>query len=261
MKKNWQIRMSMRSLKKKEKIKEILKFLKPTTNIKCLEVGCDKGVTSFFLRTRGGDWSSADTDEQNVKDTKEIVDKNVFLIDPAKLLFDDSSFDCIIAIDFLEHISQEETFLKEVNRILRPDGKFYITVPNADNKKLSIRNLRELMSIYYGHVKEGYSLTELQEMLNKAGFKINRVKTFCRFFTQFIELLINFVYVFILNKNKATAPDKWLASPASSQDFKKHSFSFMLYTFIYPLLWLISQLDKLIWFTNGYILILETEKI
>lgn len=251
----------MRSLKKREKVNEILKFLDPTINKKCLEIGCDKGVTSFFLRERGGDWSSADTDQQNVKDTEAIVGKDVFLINPVNLPFDSSSFDFIIAIDFLEHISQEEAFLKDVYRILRPKGKLYITVPNADNKKLSIRALRESMSIYYGHVKEGYSLTELQEMLHKAGFTMSRAKTFCRFFTQGIELLINFTYVFILNKNKASSPDKWLASPASPQDFKKHRFSFMAYSLIFPLLWLFSRLDKLIWFTDGYVQIVEAEKL
>ena len=36
----------------------MLDLLPPLNGQKCLEVGCQTGVTSYFLRQRGGDWTS-----------------------------------------------------------------------------------------------------------------------------------------------------------------------------------------------------------
>ena len=264
MQKNWQLRMSLRSLKKMEKLKKILSFLESTSNKRCLEVGCNKGVISFFLRARGGHWTNADMDEQNVKDTKELVGEDVCLINTERLIFEDSSFDCIIAIDFLEHIYCDEDFLREFNRILKPKGSLYITSPHSNEKLLVVHKIRKYIGMNnscYGHVRSGYSLVELQEKLFRTGFEVTCFDTFSRFFTEIIELFLNFGYLFILNKNKVISTNTNRISPVSQQDFEKHRLLFLIYSLAYPLLWSLSQLDKLIWFTDGYVLILRAKKI
>jgi ubiquinone/menaquinone biosynthesis C-methylase UbiE len=42
----------------------------------------------------------------------------------------DASFDFIVSFEMIEHIHEQEAFLREVNRLLKPDGVFLISSPN-----------------------------------------------------------------------------------------------------------------------------------
>jgi SAM-dependent methyltransferase len=46
--------------------------------------------------------------------------------------FQSNSFDCVVAIEVLEHVEHDDAFLQEVFRVLRPGGVFYMTTPNGD---------------------------------------------------------------------------------------------------------------------------------
>ena len=46
--------------------------------------------------------------------------------------FKTGSFDCVVAIEVLEHVERDDVFLQEVFRVLRPGGVFYMTTPNGD---------------------------------------------------------------------------------------------------------------------------------
>jgi SAM-dependent methyltransferase len=46
------------------------------------------------------------------------------------LSFEDGTFDCVIALEVIEHVPDEDAFLQEGLRVLRPGGKFIFTTPN-----------------------------------------------------------------------------------------------------------------------------------
>ena len=128
---HWQLQIAEKSLKKQEKIRAIRAFIEPTAGKTCLEVGCDKGVLSYHLRQWGGDWTSVDADKENLRITRELVGSNVEFTDGKTLNFPDQHFDCIIAIDFLEHIHTDQEFIIEMRRVLKDAGTLYITVPHT----------------------------------------------------------------------------------------------------------------------------------
>lgn len=45
--------------------------------------------------------------------------------------FDSNSFDYVVAFQVIEHIEDDMQFVREVARVLRPEGKFIVTTPNA----------------------------------------------------------------------------------------------------------------------------------
>ena len=44
----------------------------------------------------------------------------------------DSVFDCVVAVEVLEHVEDDRSFVREVRRVLRPGGTFLLTTPNGD---------------------------------------------------------------------------------------------------------------------------------
>ncbi len=258
----WQLTIFKWSLKKKEKVKTVIDFMEETKNKTCLEIGCEKGILSYFLRRRGGIWVSTDIDLQNAYTTNALLKENIVYFEEDALPFLDFSFDCIVAIDTLEHIEDDQFFIEELYRILSKKGTLYITVPHS-KPFLVLNKLARKMGLtleYYGHKREGYTRERLEYMLDKAGFMVTKIKGFSRFFTEGIELLLNYVYIFLLNKGEMKDGIKGSISPTKGEDFDAHKFSFKMYCFFYPILWLISRLDRLLFFTSGYVIILQAKK-
>lgn len=47
------------------------------------------------------------------------------------LRFEDESFDYVISFQVIEHIKRDREFVREVYRVLRPEGRFIVSTPNA----------------------------------------------------------------------------------------------------------------------------------
>ena len=262
MEQHWQLQIAQKSLKKQEKIRSLKGFIEPMAGKTCLEVGCDKGVLSYYLRRWGGEWTSIDADEENIRITKDLVGDGVEYTDGKTLRFEDRSFDYIVSIDFLEHIETDREFIAEMQRVLKDDGTLYVTVPHT-GKGLILNPLRKWLGFKpedYGHVREGYSLEDLQAKLEKGGFSVQCSTTFSRFFSEGIELGINFGYFFLLSRKQHRGGIKGGISPESGDDVARHAKSLKMYSLIYPVVKTVSLLDKFIPFTQGYILMLSAKK-
>lgn len=54
------------------------------------------------------------------------------LDDMTKSTFPDAAFDAVVAVEVLEHVEQDELFVRNVARVLKPGGTFVMTTPNGD---------------------------------------------------------------------------------------------------------------------------------
>ena len=107
---------------------------------------------------------------------------------------------------------------------------------------------------------DGYSIAEIKTMRASSGIQPLRETTFSRFFTEFIELGINFLYVNFLSKKSPTVVKEGTIAPQSHDQLKSVEKTIRLYSLVYPFFWFFSQLDHLLFFREGYVVVMEGEK-
>lgn len=255
---NWHLKLFQKSILKQAKLKSILSLLNSVQEKTCLDLGGDNGVISYHLRAKGGTWYSADLEDEAVDSIKSLVNINVYKIDGEKTPFNTNFFDTVVIIDFLEHIHTDKIFINELYRIIKPDGVLIINVPHI--KKISsikyLRNLLGLTAEKHGHVREGYNIIQLKELLGNK-FEVIQYKAYSKFFTELIDVMISFAYTIFKGKQEKQSTKGVLVT---EKDFKKNDKLFKIYSVIYPFMWIISKLDCLLFFTEGHSLIIKAKR-
>ena len=253
----WQIRMFRRTLKKQQKLQSLLDILGDVSERNCLVITCgdNNGAMNYFLRDLGGKWSWVDLEDTCIDEMSELLGDPVSFAADEKLPFEDGYFDRAIAIDVHEHVDNPDNITREIYRVTQPGGQIIITVPNGDETKLAVRIKHALgmTKEAYGHMRIGFTVSELREVMTNNQITPLEVDTYSRFFTEMLELTINFLYVKVLRKSdsesEAEHPE---IVPATEDELKKVSQSYRLYSLIFPVYWLLSRLDYLLKFTEGY---------
>lgn len=258
----WQLQIFKKSLKKKEKLKLLEKILVIRASQLALDLGCAQGILSYFIRQKGGFWVSTDEDYANLKTTQSLVEENLVQHRSGFFSFKKQSFDWLLSLDYLEHVENDEQCLEEIERVLKKDGYLILVTPRSGNFFI-LHKLRAALGLkleFYGHKREGYSLKEIEGKLSKAHLRLVKYKTYSRFFSEFFELILNFLYIkFFSARTQAKLRDGHIR-PSTSAEFIAQKKSFKLYSFIYPLVWVFSRLDTLLFFQKGYSLIVLAQK-
>lgn len=247
----WQLKLFRKTLKKKEKWQIIKKLLPDLSDCRCLDLGCAKGTISYFLKNEGGVWFHEDLDFVNVKATRDLVGPKVAVISPDGIPHPSDSFDVIVSLDILEHIKDDVSFAGEMVRVLKNNGLLILSTPITGPFYLvnRLKNLCGLTPDQYGHVVEGYTLKELTKMFTEAGLKIEQATTYSRFFTEFVEFLINFAFIKFMRGKTVEKRDGHI-TPGSAEEVQKHRKQLAFYSLIYPFVWLFTRLD-LLWRAMG----------
>jgi len=151
-----------------------------------LELGSAPYHLTIILKTLGLPVTGVDLSPDRFDDF--IKSQNLEIqtcnIDKQKLPFDDNTFHLILFNEIFEHLRINPiATLREINRVLHPEGKLILTTPNL----YSIRNVINLMLGkgfddpyeqfkrledigHMGHVRE-YSGKQVLKFLNNTGFK------------------------------------------------------------------------------------------
>ena len=244
-----------KSILKKAKLAAIERYLPALDQHVCMDIGADNGVLSYLLREKGGSWVSADLDEHVVTSIKEMVGSDVVQLDGKKTQFEDNTFDLVVIIDFLEHIPTDAEFINELSRIMKPGARLIVNVPH-DKPHSFIRKLRLMLGLTdekHGHLRPGYTSDSLGRLL-EGKFNVQQQHTYSRFFVEFYDALISFVFEKIQKDGESAK-----GTVVTAKDMSANQKKFKLFSLIYPFVWLLSKLDKLLFFTSGYSLIVEAQ--
>ncbi len=259
--KPWQLQMFNKSIKKKVKLASLKKHLAKLKDEKCLLItnGNNTGALNYYLQKSGGEWIWAELDRINIPEMEGLLKASVLHIGETWFDLPSSYFDRVVVVDVHEHLEDPGPFNKELIRVTRKGGKIVVTTPsNSDGRFITkIRNRIGMTKEVYGHVREGYSIDELKAMFRGVGIEPCAASDYSKVFTEFLELVINFVYV----KGLAGFPEKVASiAPTTKQQMKPVSKLYKIYSFFYPIIWLVSRLDTLLPFEEGYAVIVEGRK-
>lgn len=184
-------------------------FLLPKNkDARILELGCGTGSFLYFLKHAGyANIMGVDMDAEHITSTKNLGIQAIQANALDVLRLNSDTYDCIIAIDFLEHFKKEELFplLDLIRAALKHtpncDSLVIGRVPNADGLSG--------MRIRYGDLTHelAFTPTSLWQLFRAAGFKdvavypeepvITGMKSFIRFIVwQPIKIILR-VYLFI----------------------------------------------------------------
>ena len=129
-----------------------------------LEVGCGDAYGTKLLVPLAKTYTAVDKFKSENISKQEGVNFIQMNVPPFEVL-ESNSFDTIISFQVIEHIEDDKYFLKEIQRLLKPGGKFIFTTPN---KKMSLTR-----NPY--HIRE-YIMSEYKDLCSVfGGFELKGV--------------------------------------------------------------------------------------
>ena len=209
--------------------KNALKYIKLNDG-KTLDLGSGEGIWMMELSKRKADMYGVDISFDALKNTQNLLiannfDAKIVQGDAQKPPFGSNSFDQIICLDVLEHVDDPGKIFSEVNRCLKKDGQFVITVPNELYLVKSVLHfdLREHAKAM-GHVGAGINYDRLKKLAEKNNLKIVSYNYFGKTFSR---MLIEMLYLFMGAKSIG----------GSRKKMYKYSYAALLiFSVIYPLM-------------------------
>lgn len=181
-----------------------------------LDIGCGQGALSLTLTESAGlDVVAMDLLPERVSAVRArgstrgpgAADRvRIVLANAESLPFRDETFDSVVATEVLEHVDDPPQMFLEVQRVLRPKGRLFMTTPNAE--ALTYRMLRFLphaavdklaASLVHEclhpdllhdhgasgpaqhpdrHRREGFTIAELGGLGDQAGMRMQKAYTY-----------------------------------------------------------------------------------
>jgi ubiquinone/menaquinone biosynthesis C-methylase UbiE len=145
-------------------------------NMSFLDLGCGTGWAVRYV----SDWTKGNGKYWGVDISNEMINKakinsqgfenvNFFKASAEELPFDNNYFDTIICTNSFHHYLHPDIVLKEIFRVLKPDGRIYILDVTSDDKFISRIN-HNVQKIERAHVSF-YSTSEYKEMFTTGGLR------------------------------------------------------------------------------------------
>lgn len=148
--------------------------------IKILDLGCGSGRHTTYLADKGFEVTGTDSAQKGMAITTKFLNEKKLNADLVckdfyeGLPFQDNTFDCIISTQAIHHnrLYEIEKLIKEIKRVLKPEGKIFITVPKikdiSHKEPLEIEKNTFIPTKGYeqGVVHHYFDIPEIKEMFS-----------------------------------------------------------------------------------------------
>ncbi len=144
-----------------------------------LDVGCGEGNYAVYLKKRGAAFiAGVEIDSEAAAAARKKMDFVYAGSAEEKLPFEQGQFDLIICADVLEHLIDPWEALRNLKKLLVPDGHLLVSMPNLRYApvlyNILIRGLfRYKISgvLDYTHLRF-FTLSTMKELIEESGFEI-----------------------------------------------------------------------------------------
>jgi len=155
--------------------RSMLEYLDPKQSERILDVACGVGILSLKIAEKGCEVRGIDSSEDAINSAKRLAEIAGIACkfeagNAEDLPYPDECFDKIVCSSSLEHFKDDIKALKEMHRVLKPNGKVILTAdsftyPISDDLKNKHRTI--------AHVVNYYTAETLKERFEIAGFDMN----------------------------------------------------------------------------------------
>lgn len=192
----------LRTFDEDYRFKSLTKMVKMNSG-KILDIGCGGGITteSFPYYYPKAKVFGCDVSKKAIEYARRLGSGKVTyaVIRGKKLPYKDNFFDVCVCMDVMEHIPNVDFFLKEVKRILKKNGRFFLLVPCEGEsfthtwlwQKLGIGN--KMTFKRYGHIHPEFTHSYVQKLLRSHGFQIKKKYFSEHFIYQLISVCMYFI--------------------------------------------------------------------
>lgn len=110
-------------------IKSLRNWKKKT---KLLEIGAGSRTLKKFLPEQF-EYYSLDFDSEDKNAFFKVKHDYTFDLDKGKMPIESNSYDVVVCLETLEHVMYPNSVLKEIKRIVKPNGLLFLSMPNEYN--------------------------------------------------------------------------------------------------------------------------------
>ena len=145
--------------------------------VRLLDVGCGSGTLLGLMKQRGFEVMGVDFSSEAARIAGAQNGVNVVVGSLKDAGFAAESFDVVTLFHVLEHVTNPRDVLMEARRILKPNGRLVLQVPNIQSWQFRLFGAK-----WYGldiprHVID-YSKQSVCRLLNESGFNPARIRNF-----------------------------------------------------------------------------------
>jgi len=145
-----------------------------------LDAGSGFGQYTYYMASQWKDWkiSGIDVKEEQIEDCQQFfgrigLDNTSFEVGDLTKYGQENSYNLILSVDVMEHILEDVMVFKNFHKSLKDGGILIISTP-SDQGGSDVHHHEE-GSFIDEHVRDGYSIVEIENKLNQSGF--NNVKS------------------------------------------------------------------------------------
>ena len=254
----WQEKLFRYSIRRQVRLRKIGELLGVTTGRTCLEITAGDGVISSRLREGGGRWKTLVLSTRVKAALDWFFDEPVDVLQGNLIPEADGTFDVVVIVDALERVRDDYAFIRECHRVLKPDGRLVITAARKMMFFPGERVLRFLLGLSWrarGLERSGYSGGEFFEVL-KDGFDVPETDSYSTGFLEIPGVLCEAAANQLVGDVYTLPPET-----AGPETFYHYTRINTLASLVYPLMWVLAQLDeKVFFFLPGHNIAAKTKR-